>query len=242
VRFALHRAAVARIIVLVAAEAPVGAQASARGRGLEQWAGLAGIVYVVLFIIGAILSFGGGQPDTGSAPEEIISYYADSGHRDKLGLGWILVVLGVFFFLWFLAGLRQAVGRLDGNGFLTALTTVGGAVYAALTLAAVSVNMAVKTMSDDTFQNTVYPELIHAADDLAYVLHSAGGIGAGAMMIAASLAALRARVLPAWSGWLGILLGIVALFSILFIPQIGIAVWLVVAGALLFLSRARHPV
>jgi hypothetical protein len=226
----------------VAAEAPTEGQASTRRPGLAQWAGLAGIVYVVLFVIGAILSYGGGQPDTGSAPDELISYYGDSGHRDKILLGWILVLLGVFFLLWFVAGLRQAVGRLDGNGLLAVLTTIGGAVYAALALAAVSVNAAIKTMSDDTFQDTVYPELIHAADDTAYVLHSAGGIGAGAMMIAASLAALRARVLPAWAGWLGILLGIAAVFSIFFFPQIGIAIWLVVAGVIHFLSPDRHPV
>jgi hypothetical protein len=226
----------------VAAEAPTEGQASTRRPGLGQWAGLAGIVYVVLFVIGAILSYGGGQPDTGSAPDELISYYGDSGHRDKILLGWILVLLGVFFLLWFVAGLRQAVGRLDGNGLLAVLTTIGGAVYAALALAAVSVNAAIKTMSDDTFQDTVYPELIHAADDTAYVLHSAGGIGAAAMMIAASLAALRARVLPAWAGWLGILLGIAAVFSIFFFPQIGIAIWLVVAGVILFRSRERHPV
>jgi hypothetical protein len=226
----------------VAADAPTEGRASVRRRGLAQWAGLAGIAYVVLFIIGAIFSYGAGQPDTGSAPEELISYYSDSGNRDKVALGWILVLLGLFFFLWFVAGLRQAVGQLDGNGLLAVLTTIGGAVYAALALAAVSVNTAIKTMSDDTFQDTVYPELIHAADDTAYVLHSAGGIGAGAMMIAASLAALRARVLPAWAGWLGIVLGIAALFSIFFFPQIGIAVWLVAAGAILFLSPARQPV
>jgi hypothetical protein len=74
------------------------------------------------------------------------------------------------------------------------------------------------------------------------VLHSAGGVGAAAMMVAASLAALRARVLPAWAGWIGILLGIAAIFSIFFFPQIGIAIWLVVAGALLFLSRERQTV
>lgn len=226
----------------MAAEAPTEGRASTGTPGPERWAGLAGIAYVVLFIMGAILSYGSGQPDTGSAPDELVTYYGDSGHREKIAFGWILVVLGLFLFLWFVAALRQTVGRLDGNGFLALLTTVGGAVYAALALAAVSVNMAIKTMSDDTFENTVYPELIHAADDTAYILHSAAGIGAGAMMIAASLAALRARVLPAWAGWLGILLGVAALFSIFFFPQIGIAIWLVVAGVLLFRSREREAV
>ncbi len=224
----------------MAGEATTAPPASARRRGLEQWAGLGGVAYVVLFVVGAIVSFSG-QPDTNEAPAKVIAYYGDSGHRDKVAIGWILIVLGLFLFLWFLAGLRQAVGRLDASGFLTALTTIGGAVYAALALAAVSVNMAVKTMSDDTFRHMVYPELIHAADDAGWVLHATGGIGASTMMIAASLAALRGRAVPRWAGWLGILLGIAALFSIVFIPQIAIAIWLVVVGGLLFLAPAHPP-
>jgi hypothetical protein len=210
-------------------------------RGLERWAGLGGIAYVVLFVIGAILTYSAGQPDRSAAPDELVSYYGDTDNHGKINVGWLLVVLGLFFFLVFLAGLRQAVARLDGNGFLTALTTVGGAVYAALALAAISLNAAIKTMSDDTFQDTVYPELIYAADDAAYVFHSAGGIGAGAMMIAASLAALRARALPAWAGWVGVALGVLGLFSIFFFPQIGIAAWIVAAGVLLFLRPDRRP-
>ena len=206
----------------------------------ERWAGLGGVVYVVLFIVGAIFAFGAGQPDSDTAPDAVSSYYADSGHRDKLYVGWILIVLGVFFFLWFLAALRQVVGRLEGNGLLTSLTTVGGAVYAALTLGAASVNMALKTMSDDTYRHTIYPELIHAASDAAYVLHASGGIGVGAMMIAASLTAAQARAIPAWSGWLGIALGIIALFSIFFFPQIAIVLWLLAAGVLLFLGVRRE--
>src|ERR687886_2854110 len=93
---------------------------TARQRGLERWAGLGGILYVVLFIVGAILSYGG-TPDSDAAPTKSISYFSDSGHRHKIGLGWALVLLGVFFFLWFLIALRQAVRRVDGDGFLTGL-------------------------------------------------------------------------------------------------------------------------
>lgn len=210
-------------------------------RRLERWAGLGGVAYVVLFVIGAILSYSAGQPDRSAAPEELVSYYGNTDNHGKINLGWLLVVLGVFLFLLFLAGLRQAVARLDGDGFLTTLTTVGGAVYATLALAAISLSAAIKTMSDDTFEDTVYPELIYAADDVAYVFHSAGGIGAGAMMIAASLAALRGRALPSWAGWLGIALGVLALFSIFFFPQLGIAAWIVAAGVLLFLRPDRRP-
>src|SRR5215218_3823560 len=90
--------------------------------GLARWGALGGIVYVVLFIIGAILLFNG-TPDGDASPAKVIAYYSDSGHRDRIGAGWIVSGLGVFFFLWFLSSLRRTVRRHEGDdGFLTALT------------------------------------------------------------------------------------------------------------------------
>src|SRR5689334_18387774 len=160
--------------------------------GLVRWAVLGGVAYVVCFVVGVILIFNG-APDSSSAPGKIIAYYGKSGHRDRINIGWVVTGLGVFFFLWFLSALRRSVRLLEGDdGFLTGLTTVGGAIYASLTLAAIAVDTGIRTMSDDTYHHTVYPGLIHAADDAGWVLHASGGVGLGAMIIAASLAALRA--------------------------------------------------
>ena len=51
---------------------------------------------------------------------------------------------------------------------------LGGAlyVYAALASTAASLGNAVRTMSDDTFQHRVFPELIHAADDATWVIQT----------------------------------------------------------------------
>jgi len=117
---------------------------------------------------------------------------------------------------------------------------IGGTIYAALGLVGSSLGMAIRTMSDDTYQHRVYPELIHAASDAGYVIHSSGGVGIGAAMIAVSIAVLRARSLPAWVAWLGVVAGIASIFSIFFFPWIVIAVWLVVAGVLLFVSTGRR--
>ena len=70
----------------------------------------------------------------------------------------MLAGLGYFFFLWFLSALRQSIRRLEGeDGFLTGLTTMGGVVYAALSLAALAVETGIRTMSDDTYHHQVYP-------------------------------------------------------------------------------------
>ena len=94
-------------------------------------------------------------------------------------------------------------------------------------------------MSDDTYHHEVYSGLIHAANDAGYVLHATGGAGASAMIIAASLAALRAGVVPGWAGWLGVAAGILALASIIFFPQAAIALWIVTVSILIFVRGAR---
>jgi hypothetical protein len=219
------------------------AAATPRARvDLARWAALGGILYVVLFVIGTILLYDG-TPDSSSSPAKIIAYYSDSGHRDKISIGWIVGGLGVFFFLWFLGALRRTVRRLEGeDGFLTALTTIGGAIYASLAFAALAINTGIRTMSDDTFHHTVYPGLIHAADDASYILHATGGAGASAMIIAASLAAMRAGSVRTWVGWLGIVAGILALASILFFTQLAIAIWILIVSGALFLRSDRGAV
>ena len=209
--------------------------------GLVRWAVLGGVAYVVCFVVGVILIFNG-APDSSSAPGKIIAYYAKSGHRDRINIGWVVTGLGVFFFLWFLSALRRSVRLLEGDdGFLTGLTTVGGAIYASLTLAAIAVDTGIRTMSDDTYHHTVYPGLIHAADDAGWVLHASGGVGLGAMIIAASLAALRVRAVPAWAGWLGIVVGILSLALIVFFPWFLAAIWILVVSVGMFLRAGREP-
>jgi len=209
--------------------------------GIQRWAALAGAAYVVLFLIGVILTYSGAV-DTSAAPAKVIAYYSDSGHRDRVNFGWLIAGLGVFLFLWFLSALRQAVRRLEADdGFLTGLTTIGGVVYATLTLAALAVETGIRTMSDDTYHHTVYPGLIHAADDVSWVLHASGGAGLAAMIIAASLAALRARAVPAWAGWLGIAVGILGLGLIAFFPWFLVAIWILVVSIGMFVRAGRGP-
>jgi hypothetical protein len=207
--------------------------------GLARWAALGGVLYVVLFVIGTIVLFGG-VPDSDASPAKVIAYYRDSGHRDRINIGWILTGLGVFFFMWFLSSLRRAVRRWEADdGFLTGATTIGGVVYAALALAAIAVNQGIRTMSDDTYNHTVYPGLIHAANDAGYVLHATGGAGAAVMIIAASVAAMRAAAWPTWAGWLGVVAGILALASIAFFPQAAIGIWILVVSIALFMQSGR---
>jgi hypothetical protein len=210
-----------------------------RRAGLTRWAALGGAVFVILFVIGTILLFSG-APSGDDTPAKFSAWFSDGGHRDRINAGWILIGLGVFFLLWFIAALRRAVSLIDADGILTAIVGMGGSIYAALALTSVALNVGIRTMSDDTFQHRVYPELIHAADDAGWVIHASGAVGMAAMIIAASAAFMTSRVWPRWAGWLGVIVGILSLASIVFFPQFLWLLWVLVVSVLLFLRPARY--
>ena len=205
-----------------------------RPRRMARWAALGGALYVVLFVVGTIVLFSG-PPAGDAAPAKVIQWYSDSGHRDRVNIGWILVGLGIFFFLWFVATLRRAVGSVDDEGILTSVVTIGGSVYAAVAFASIAVNAGIRTMSDDTYRHQVFPELIHAADDASYVMHATGAAGLGAMIIALSLAFMWGAVWPKWAGWLGVAVGILAIGAIFFFTQWIFLLWILIVSIVMFL-------
>jgi hypothetical protein len=211
------------------------AVAPARPRSVARWTVLGGVLYVVLFVIGTIVLFGG-APDGDSAPAKVIQWYSDSGHRDRVNTGWILITLAVFCLLWFIAALRRAVSIVDGEGILTGIVGIGGGIYAALAFASVALNAAIRTMSDDTYQHRVFPDLIHAAGDVGWVMHATGAVGLGAMIIAASLAFMWGGVWPSWAGWVGVAVGVLSLASIAFFPQFLFLLWILVVSIVIFLQ------
>jgi hypothetical protein len=207
--------------------------------GFARWAALAGAVYVLLFVVGTIVFFSGAKGGD-DPPAVVIKWYSDSGNRNQIHFGWILIGLSIFFLLWFVAALRRAVSTIDGEGILTAIVGLGGGIYAACAIVAIGIEDGIKTMSDDTFQHRVYPELVHAADDAGWVIHAGGAAGLAAMIIAASAAFMTRGTWPRWAGWLGIVVGVLSLASIVFFPQFLFLLWILIVSILMFLRPARY--
>ena len=177
-----------------------------------------------------------GAPDGDATPAKVIQWYSDSGHRDRINVGWIMITLSVFCLLWFIAALRRAVSMVDGEGILTGVVSIGGGIYAALAFASVALNMGIRTMSDDTYQHQVFPDLIHAAGDVSWVMHATGAVGLGAMIIAASLAFMWGGLWPSWAGWAGIVVGVLTLASVAFFPQFLFLLWILVVSIVIFMQ------
>ena len=211
-------------------------------RVLRTWASLGGLAFVVLFVIGSILIFDG--PNGDEPPAKYLDFYGDGGNRDKINIGWVLAGLGVFFFLWFVAALRETVRKAtvaSDESMLGFLVTIGGTAYAAVTLVALGEAAGVRTMSDDTFQHEVFPGIIHANSDSTYIAHATGTAALAAMIFAFSITVLATRALPRWIGWFGLIAAIAALISIIFFTMFVWLLWIAVTSVVLFVAARREP-
>jgi hypothetical protein len=169
-----------------------------------------------LFGVGYVVLFAlgvilifGNSPDSSSAPGKIIAYYSQSGHRDRMNFGWLFGGLGVLCFIIFVVVLRQTVRRID---------TEDGFLTGLVALG-----------------GGVYATLALAA----LALNVGIGAGAALLVIAASVAGMRAGAVARWLGWVGIVAGIISVGLILFFPWFIFGLWVLVVSIGLFIRSGR---
>jgi hypothetical protein len=106
-------------------------------------------------------------------------------NRSHINIGWILLGLGLFAPIWFVAALRERI-RLSEQatpeeGTLSTLVPWAKRVYLR-SHGWIALADGVKTMSDDTYQQQVYSGVIHAANDATYIMVVTGGAGMAALI------------------------------------------------------------
>jgi hypothetical protein len=200
-------------------------------------------VFVLLAVVGAIFLFDG--PTEGS-PAKMAAWYGSSSNRMHVNVGWILTGLGLFALIWFVSALRERLQEED-DSLLSTIVLVGGTVYVALAMAGIAVAGGTKTMSDDTYHHQVYSGVIHAANDVSYVLVVTGGAAMAALIFATAIAVRRYAILPGWLGWFGFVAGVAAMLSLFFFTMLVWLLWLAIASVTLFVQSrsaaapARRP-
>lgn len=204
----------------------------------DRYSSYAGIVAVLLWIVAVFVIESANSPDEGAAAAEFASYYdAEAGTLLAGGVVWLL---GSLFFLWFLGTLRAAVHAAEG-GFarLTGIVFAGGLALGLFSMAIPTPDISgASTYYVD--EETLEPAAAQAMNSLGDGFFVAAEYAAAFFLVAAGIAALRTRVLPAWLGWISLVLGVLTL-----IPPIGWAglifglpIWIVLVSVLLGTRRA----
>jgi hypothetical protein len=203
---------------------------------VRAWSSLAGVVFVVLAVLGAIFLYDGPQ---GSSPAKMAAWYGSSSHRTHINIGWVLSGLALLSLIWFVAGVRDRVSRAEqlaapGTSFLSTLVTIGGTVFVAAGVCQIGLADGIKTMSDDTYHHQVYSGVIHAAGDASYIILAGSGVAMASLIFAVALATFSYELLPRWLGWFGVAAGVAAIFSLFFFTMLVWLLWLAVASVTLY--------
>jgi hypothetical protein len=197
---------------------------------------IAGIAFVVLFVIGFLVW--GDTPDS-DKPLQWQRWYLDSGHRASAIVGAYLMVLGVFAFVWFLAGLRHRLAAAGASETLVTLLLVAGIVFAILALASVAARAAVP--GGKVFGDAALPrgDIALQLDNLGMAtLLLPGALAAGVFVAAASAASRQVDALPSWLTAAGYVVAVLQLIGVLFLPFVLFALWVLVA-AIVLVTRTR---
>jgi hypothetical protein len=198
----------------------------------EQWAALAGLAFVVLYVAAFALGI-----DVGDSDREILDYYGDSGNRAKEIVAFFLISGAALAFVVFANGLRSLIARAEqGTAPLAALAWAGTAC-AVLVLVGNAVSRATAFAAmDDEFQ--LDPNARRLVEDVGYVLFVSGALVAILLVVAVSLAALRHGVLPRWLGWVGFPAAALLTLAIAFVGFLVFVAWVVAVSAGLALRRS----
>ena len=207
----------------------------------ERFGPLAGIVAVVLFVVGVFVIESGGAPGEDATPQEYLSYYQDDEQR--ILTGGVIFQLGALFFLWFVGHLRARLAAAEGGvQRLTAIAFGGGLVTTTCFLLLPGPDQAGALSNDEI------------TGDAAVVFNNVGDaffigaeFAAAVLLVATALVVIATRALPRWLGWASLVLALWLLIAPIGWAALLFAMplWIVVVSVLQFLRPTvveRAPV
>jgi len=210
-------------------------------RALDRRTGIAGLVFVVLFVVGWMV--GGGTPDYDAPDEEWVNWFADEDNTLSAVAGMFTLALSAVVFVPFLTGLLRRVRRAvtDAEG-LPMIALAAGILFSATTvIAAVAINQVAAAIELGGGGGGDYPipgaDVLRQAEQLGFNIGLLGGGWAAALCVAAvSWSARGTSSLPAWLSTAGLAVAVVLLFSVFFLPMALFALWVLAVSIVLVRS------
>jgi hypothetical protein len=200
-------------------------------------AGVAGLLFAVLFI-GSVLLLRN-HPAPGSSAEEIRAWYLRDSSTQVALVGLYLAPFAGIAFLWFIAVIRQHLGEREDKFFGTVFLG-SGLLFVAMMFAAAAA--AGSPLAAVKFQGAPVPtpDAIVVVRGLAYTFLYVYGVRAAAVfVISVSTIALKTAALPRWLIFCGYAAALVMLLSVSFFRFVVLLfpLWVAAVSVVILLTR-----
>jgi hypothetical protein len=193
---------------------------------LDKWdraAALTGIAFTVLAAIGAVLQ--GSSPGDNASSQAVIAFYLKNSGRSRASE--VFLAFAFVALVCFAGWLRVQFRRQTGHDGLTTTALAGAALLAAGQTIGAGLGWTLSA-APGQLAPAAAQALNAAANDL--VLTSAAGWFIFSVVI--GIAIIRGRTLPAWLGWVSVVIGVVVVTPAEFAAFFAFAVWTVIVSVL----------
>jgi uncharacterized membrane protein YhaH (DUF805 family) len=187
------------------------------------WVPLTGVLFVVVAIVGSIVS--GEPPGADDPAAEIVSHYEEN--KDSIQIGAMIYIWAAALFVFFAGYMRRLLDdHAGGRSMLPAIALIGSAIFA--TGAAI-----------DATAPDVEPTAVQALQALWDNDFMPFALGVSLFFLGIGLAVVRYGGLPKWLGWVAVALGAIALTPVGFVALMAGGLWTIGVGVLLALRGRR---
>jgi hypothetical protein len=201
-----------------------------------RWTGLAGLLFGIA-LFGSIITAGTTPDSDGAgAADRYANYWNNDSHRTRAVIAAMMFSYVFVVGIAFAAGLRDRLRSVD-SGPLPSLVLAAGTAANVLLMAGATLGMIIGITAKDSSGFKVDGSTALLFDSTGYGLLAAGIMAAGAMTVVTGIVTLRTRVLPAWTAWLGFLVGLAGLGSYFtaWVDFMLLPLWAAVVGVVLLL-------
>jgi hypothetical protein len=201
-------------------------------KGMERFAPLSGLVFLVLAIASIVV--GGEPPSADDSTAEVVEFW-DENEGSQLASS-ILGAWAAAALVWFGASVREAVVRVEGGPSRLGSIALAGTV---LTAAGITMNAVFQFAAADVHDD-VPPEVLQTISVLYADTFFPMAAGNFLFLLAAGIAAIRHGAFDKRLAWIGIVIGVLSITPAGFFAFIAWLVWIGIAAILLY--REKDPV